>query len=76
MRRPTPGAAIATGAGMIAFALFYDFMGIYPYRRRWSLGGGAILEGEEPFRFRFWIVVTIVLGLAAISWGLSRSAKR
>ena len=66
---------MVTGIGMIAFALFYHFMGIYPLRTRWSTPGRAVVRSSEPAKFHRMIVFTVVVGAGILAWGIARSRK-
>ena len=74
-RTPTPSAAIVTGIGMIAFALFYSYMGIFPNR---TLGhpSRVVLLKEEPAKFRWAVALTLVMGGGILTWGLLQRRKR
>jgi hypothetical protein len=73
-KKPTASAAIVTGIGVIAFALFYHFMGIYPSRTRWS-PGRVVVQSEEPAKFRGLVLFTVALGAGILAWGIARSRK-
>ena len=77
--KPTPFTAIITGLGILGFGLLYYLTGIFPSKRggfflspRWD----AVTVTENPFRFRFAIIVTFVVGAASLIWGLFKTMKR
>jgi len=74
MNKPSPGAAIVTGLGVLAFGALYFFMGIFPSRTAWS-PGRAVTMAEDPVRFGVAIFVTFVIGAGSLIWGIMKLKK-
>ena len=72
-KRINPSGAIVVGTGFIGFALFYYFTGIFTARIGWR--HIAISAAEEPFRFGIGIVGMLMIGVALLIWGMSKSWK-
>lgn len=71
-KKATPSAAIVTGIGAIGFGLVYYATGILPSRR----GSVVVTATEDPTRFGVGIVLMMLVGAAALIWGLAKSMKR
>ncbi|HEX6049263.1 MAG TPA: hypothetical protein VFZ21_08340 [Gemmatimonadaceae bacterium] len=74
MQKPSPGSAIATGVGLLLFAVLFKLTGILTYRSGFK--SHAVTGSEDPVRFKAMLVGAVVLAVGSIIWGLVKLTRR
>ena len=73
-KKPSPSTAIISSLGFLGFGLFYYFVGIFPYRA--GVSRDAVTAVEDPERFGFAVLVTLLIGAVCLIWGLLKQTRQ